>query len=85
MAILASVSPREGWAWRGSVSAVAVLVLLTTCRARSDYCEQVGNVSSFEALRNTALLGVEGVRAEFVERFDAFRNELEGLPRRATR
>ena len=85
MANRAIVSRREGWAWRGSVSAVALLTLLTACRAGSDYCEQVGKVSSsLDALRNTAFLGAEGVRAEFVDRFDAFRGELEsfldGLP-----
>jgi hypothetical protein len=80
VAILAIVFRREGWAWGGSASVVAVLMLLTACRAGSDYCDQVGNVSSsFDALRYTALLGEGGVRAEFVDRFEAFRGELESL------
>jgi hypothetical protein len=65
----ALVSRHDGWAWRGSASAVAVLMLLTACRARSDYCEQMDDVaSSLEALVNTVLLGEGGVRAEFVDR-----------------
>jgi hypothetical protein len=72
------MSRHDGWAWRGSASAVGVLMLLTACRPGSDYCEQLDDVSSsLDALVNTALLGEGGVRAEFEDRFDAFQGELE--------
>jgi hypothetical protein len=54
------------------------MMLLAACRAGSDCCEQLDDVSSsLDALMNTALLGEGGVRAEFVDRFDAFQGELE--------
>jgi hypothetical protein len=55
-----------------------VLMLLTACSSGSDYCEQVDDVSaSLESLLNTAVLGEGGVRAEFVDRFDAFQGRFE--------
>jgi hypothetical protein len=50
-----------------------LLGLTSACSSGSDYCQQREAVSSsFQAVLYTAVLGGDGVRQEFVERFDDF-------------